>query len=89
MQKSVYTRAYQRLLQELLAQRQAAALTQQDLAEKLGKPQSFVSKFERGERRLDVVEFLDVCRALEADALAILEKVASDFHERGTGRRRP
>jgi len=59
-----------------------------DLAERLGKPQSFVSKFEHGERRLDVVEFLDVCRAVDADAGAILEKVASELHHGGTGRRR-
>jgi hypothetical protein len=37
------------------------------LAKKLGRPQSFVSKFERGERRLDVIEFLEVAKALSVD----------------------
>lgn len=47
--------------------RQDAGLTQVELAKKLSRPQSFVSKFERGERRLDVTEFLEVARALGID----------------------
>jgi transcriptional regulator with XRE-family HTH domain len=47
-------------------------LTQVTLAKKLGRPQSFVSKFERGERRLDVPEFLDVARALGIDAAQVI-----------------
>jgi transcriptional regulator with XRE-family HTH domain len=48
----------------LVEARQSAGLTQVALAKKLGRPQSFESKFEHGERRLDVIEFLDVTRAL-------------------------
>ncbi len=47
-------------------------LTQADLARALGRPQSFVSKFERGERRLDVIEFLDVARALSLDPMRVI-----------------
>ncbi|HTQ77879.1 MAG TPA: helix-turn-helix transcriptional regulator [Burkholderiales bacterium] len=43
--------------------RSEAGLTQSELARKLGQPQSFVSKYEAGERRLDVLELRDVCRA--------------------------
>ncbi len=43
--------------------RQEAGLRQEDLAERLGRPQSFVSKYETGERGLDVVELYDVCAA--------------------------
>ncbi len=42
------------------------------LAKKLGRPQSFVSKFERGERRLDVIEFLEVAKALGVDPARII-----------------
>jgi len=52
--------------------RRDAGLTQVALAKKLGRPQSFVSKFERGERRLDVPEFLDVARALGVDPAQIV-----------------
>ncbi len=67
MPKSVFTDAYvsvTELLRELRLQR---GMTQVELAQRLGKPQQFVSKFERGDRRLDVVEFYAVVRAVGAD----------------------
>jgi len=71
--KSVFTVRYQRLKTQLLQARTAAGITQVDLAARLGRPQSFVSKYERGERRLDLIEFLEVCDALEIKATDILE----------------
>lgn len=56
----------------MVAARKKARLTQQELAKQLGKPQSFVAKYEGGERRLDVVEFLAIARALGADPIAIV-----------------
>jgi transcriptional regulator with XRE-family HTH domain len=53
--------------------RKAAGLTQQELAERLHKPQSFVAKYEGGERRIDVVEFLNVCQAIGADPAKLLK----------------
>jgi ribosome-binding protein aMBF1 (putative translation factor) len=44
-----------------------AGVTQQQLADRIGKPQSFVSKYERGERRVDLVEFLAIAEALGLD----------------------
>jgi transcriptional regulator with XRE-family HTH domain len=55
--------------------RQKAALTQMDLGERIGKPQSYVSKFESGERRLDVVEFIAVARAIGVDPVPIFKSV--------------
>ena len=46
----------------LRAARKHAGLSQADVAQQLGKPQSFVSKYERGERRLDVIEFLEIAK---------------------------
>ncbi len=57
--------------------RKAAEITQVELAERLGKPQSFVSKVERGERRLDVIEFCQVAEALGQDPTTLL----ADFLE--------
>lgn len=59
----------------LVKHRKQADITQQQLSRALGRPQSFVSKYERGERRLDVIEFLEVCGHLEADAYTILKAV--------------
>lgn len=56
-----------------MAARQEAGLTQQELADALGKPQSYVSKYERGERRLDVIEFLEISSALKLDAASVVE----------------
>lgn len=53
---SVYTQRYQQLLEKLQNARRDARLTQVQVAEAFGKPQSFVSKCESGERRIDVIE---------------------------------
>ena len=67
--KSVFTPRYDRLRKLLVQARTAAGLTQANLAEQLNRPQSFVSKYERGERRLDVVELLEVtAQHVEANA---------------------
>ena len=67
MTKSAFSRKHAHFRKILVQARRDAGLTQVALAKKLGRPQSFVSKFERGERRLDVTEFLDVARALGID----------------------
>ncbi len=67
MTRSVFTNNYERLCELLVEARQKAGLTQAQLARRLNRPQSFVSKYERGERRLDVVEFLEVLETLGAD----------------------
>ena len=64
MEKSIYTAEYAAVTRLLVAARQKAGLTQVDLAEVLGQTQSFVSKYERGERRLDVIQLRTVCHAL-------------------------
>ncbi|WP_367118796.1 helix-turn-helix domain-containing protein [Mesorhizobium sp.] len=61
----------------LISLRKAKGLTQEQVAEKLGRPQSFVAKYEGGERRLDVIEFLDVTAALGADPCEILSGIRS------------
>ena len=76
MTKSVFTTRYDQFRQLLIEARNAAGLTQSDLAKRLSRPQSFVSKFERGERRLDVSEFLDIAEVMEIDPYNFLSKVA-------------
>jgi transcriptional regulator with XRE-family HTH domain len=67
--KNSYSYQQQRL-QDILRQiRRNAKLRQADLAERLGVPQSFVSKYESGERRLDVLEVRQVCNAIGVSLL--------------------
>lgn len=56
MSKSVYTQEYKEIIKRLKKGRTEAGLAQQAVANKLGKPQSYISKIESGERRLDVAE---------------------------------
>ncbi len=51
----------------LVSERERNGLTQVDIATRLGRPQSYVSKYERGERRLDIIEFIDVANVLGVD----------------------
>ena len=74
--KSVFTRRYELFISLLISLRKSKGLSQHQLAKKLRKPQSFVSKYERGERRLDVIEFLDIMSVLEADPYEIISKIA-------------
>jgi transcriptional regulator with XRE-family HTH domain len=76
--KSVFTTKYDRFRQLLVDARQQANLTQARLALKLSRHQSFVSKYERGERRLDVVEFLEIAKAIGIDAIAFIRKIDDD-----------
>ncbi len=67
---------YQRLRERLIEERKKAGLNQVDVAEALGKPQSYVSKYEIGERRLDVIEFLDVAKAIGFNAVRVLKSLS-------------
>lgn len=75
MTESVYTKRYVRFRELLIEARKAKALSQTALAEQLNRVQTFVSKYERGERRLDVIEFLDVAEALEIDPHKVLRQL--------------
>lgn len=74
MSKSIYDGEYRELIDTLRVERKALGITQQALADKLSRPQSFVAKVEGCERRLDVVEYLHWCRALGIDAARVLDR---------------
>ncbi|MGD9724844.1 MAG: multiprotein-bridging factor 1 family protein [Alphaproteobacteria bacterium] len=76
MAKAKFSPAYNRLRTLLIAAREDAGLRQIDVARKLRRNQSFVSKVESGERRLDVVEFLEFAKASSADPLKIIRAIA-------------
>jgi transcriptional regulator with XRE-family HTH domain len=73
--KSVHTKSYTRFLELLITARKNAKVTQDEVAERLNRPQSFVSKYENGERRVDVIEFLDIAQAIGFDPISFMRKV--------------
>lgn len=73
--KSIFTKDYARLLEVLITARKKQGLTQQALADLLDKPQSFVSKYESGERRLDVVEFCQIAKILNNNPVTLLQEM--------------
>ena len=73
--RQLHSSKYAKLREVLTNERLSAGLTQAMLAERLERPQSFVSKFEIGERHLDVIEFIDICKALGIDPKQILGKI--------------
>jgi transcriptional regulator with XRE-family HTH domain len=77
MQKSLKSPEYARLIAMLVAVRKTANIRQQALAKKLGKPQSFVAKYEGGERRIDLIEFITIVRALNGDPLKLFSAFVS------------
>ena len=78
MPSSIFTQRHQDLIGFIASVRRAAGVTQVELAERLGKPQSYVSKVERGERRLDVIEFCQVAEALGLNPAKLLEEFVDD-----------
>lgn len=75
MTKSVFSDRYARFLGVLVQARKDAGLTQSELASRLGKPQSYISKAERGERRLDVIEFIEISEALGVKAPTLISQL--------------
>jgi transcriptional regulator with XRE-family HTH domain len=78
MARSLHTADYDYFRSLLTAARERSGLTQAQVAAKMRRPQSFVSKYENGERRLDVVEFVQVCVALGVSP----QSIVANLHKR-------
>lgn len=74
MAKTLRTKGHRALIAVLVASRREAGLTQAQVAERLGKPSSYIAKIEIGERRLDVVEFTAIAKALRLDPRVLFDR---------------
>ena len=81
MDKSIYTAEYEILLELLREQRQKAGLTQVELAEKIDENQVYVSRYERGESRLDVVQLRCLCQAMGVGLVTFVRRFESRLAE--------
>lgn len=71
MARGIHDNRYRWMVDQLVRERKDQGLSQEAVAARLGKPQQYVSRYEVGERRLDMVEFLDAAKALNVDGLKI------------------
>ena len=76
MAKTLGSTRHKALVDLIVSKREAAGLTQSQLAEKLGEYQSFVARLESGQRRIDVIEYIEIARVLNFDAAKALKKLA-------------
>ena len=81
MSRSAFTDAHQILIHALAHARRDAGLHQADLAKLIGKDQSFISNIERGQRRVDVVEFYALARAMKTDPVALFDRIVAALPE--------
>ena len=82
MRKWVNSPSYKAAIAKLTDARKKAGLTQRQLAAVIGKPPSFVAKVEQGERRLDIIEFIIIARALGVRETDLLRAIAADLPKR-------
>jgi transcriptional regulator with XRE-family HTH domain len=82
MPMSIFSKRYRSLARQLMLARKRLGVTQAELARRLERPQSYVSKSESGERRLDFVELVELAKALGLNPLDLIQKVLADpsFH---------
>lgn len=79
MRKSVHSEAQELFCKLLVDARKKAGLTQQELAKRLKRPQSFVAKIEAGERRVDVIEFITIAEALGRNPGQIIQSILREL----------
>lgn len=73
--KGLRSRRHRAVFETLRQARLDAGLTQQQLAKRIRRPQSFISMYETGDRRIDLPEFLEIADALDADACELVTKI--------------
>jgi len=75
MASSIFEESHQHLVAVLIAARKRTGLTQAQIGKRVGRSQSFMSSIERGQRRVDVLEFIALSKAMEQDAQTLFELV--------------
>lgn len=75
LKKSIYSEKHKKLCELMIRARKDAGFTQQELADKIKRPQSFIAKYERGERRLDLIELIEISKFIGLNVEDLIEKI--------------
>lgn len=75
MKKSIYSEKHQKLCELITQARKDTGLTQQELADKIKRPQSFVAKYEGGERRLDLIELIEISKHINLNLQSLINSL--------------
>ena len=81
MDKTIYSQQSERLRATLVHLREEAGLTQRQLAERLNREHSLVSRLEQGERRLDLIEFFWLCKACDSNPEKVTRELLRQFEK--------
>ena len=79
MAKTIFTEQHRRFIDALRDVRRAKGITQVQLSERLGRVQSYISNIERGQRRLDVIEFAEIALGLGEEPRSLYSRLLTDF----------
>ena len=77
MSKSAFSDAHQILVEQLTAARKQSGMRQEEVASILGKDQSYISNIERGQRRVDVIEFYALAQAMKIDPIVLFSSTVA------------
>jgi len=75
MRSEIYSKEHRKLREILKRERNIAGLRQSDIAKKTNRSQAYISKFENGDLRLDVIDFVRVCQSIGCDPHSILDEI--------------
>ena len=76
LRKTLRSKGHRALIDILVESREQAGLTQRDLAARLKRPHSFIGRIEAGERRVDVIEFIEIARVMGLDPKQLFARLA-------------
>lgn len=80
MPKTIFGGDHQHLVEVLIEARKSAGLTQVELSQRIGRDQTFISLIERGQRRVDVIEFIGLAKAMGLEPVELLARVVALSH---------
>lgn len=83
MAKTIFTKQHHDFIRALREVRRSKGVTQVQLSERLDRAQSYISNIERGERRIDVIEFMAIAAALNRDAAELFTEIVSRMNRPG------